>query len=87
MVAPTHASFLTADNTAPGNDYLTLTPNDSVLIPGRPRSFFVNVTGDVVLKSSNGNTETFTALPAGYILPVTAAYLMAATTATVKAIC
>ncbi len=89
MVTPVQAS-LTADNTAPGNDYVLLSPSDSVMIPTNlnayPRSFLITATGDVVLKSGNGNTLTFPAVPAGYIIPCSAAYLMAATTATVYAL-
>lgn len=83
MVTPITASFLTSDNTAPATDYLVLTPSDSTAIPGNVRAFYVNVTGDVVLKSANGNTVTFSALAAGYILPCSANYLASATTATV----
>jgi hypothetical protein len=47
------------------------------------KALYVVATGDVVVKNDAGTAVTFTAVPAGVVLPVAGEYLMAATSATV----
>ncbi len=46
-----------------------ITPSDTVPISPAIRGFYVGGTGDVVGTNSSGATVTFTAIPAGKIMP------------------
>jgi hypothetical protein len=55
----------------PNNSFRTVTPSDTYAIKGGPaRSLYVGGTGDVVAINENGVAVTFTAVPAGAVLPV-----------------
>lgn len=56
---------------APNNAFRAVTPSDTLPIKGGPaRSLYVGGTGDVVAINENGVAVTFTAVPAGAVLPV-----------------
>lgn len=68
---------------APTNVFAAITPNDSADLPTPARSIYVGGTGNVVVKNAAGASVTFTAVPAGTILPIATARVMATgTTAT-----
>lgn len=79
---------LQRDITAPAYGAFAVTPSDSTTFDGigsnetPPRSLYVGGTGNVVVTMFNGDTVTFSAVPAGSILPVCVKKVMAATTAT-----
>lgn len=70
-----------ADNTAPSNQCIAITPSDTVAFVGGPcRGIYVGVTGDITLIPAVGGAAVlFKAVPVG-ILPVMA--LRVNTTAT-----
>jgi len=57
-----------------------VTPDDSTVLIG-VRSVYVGVTGDVTCTDYSGDTVTFTAVPAGQILPISPVIINSATTA------
>lgn len=64
---------LHADNTAPAYSLLAVTPSDSVNFTKGPcRGLYVGVTGDVNIYMIDTTSVTFSAVPAGTILPVAA---------------
>lgn len=65
-------TFLSTDNAAPGVSCFAVTPSDTVNFTKIPRAFYVGTTGDVVLVNTDGTTVTWTAVPAGMIIPCTA---------------
>ncbi len=64
------------------SDCYAITKSDTVDLPDRFCGFYVGGAGDVVVYTASGKTVTFSNVPAGAILPVSARRLMAATTAT-----
>lgn len=62
------------------NDGATVLKSDSTVVAFD--AVYVGGTGDVVLKTYSGNTLTFSAVPAGSIIPLRCNRVMAATTAT-----
>lgn len=62
--------MFTADMAAPAEDWRNVTPSDTVNLPVGCRSVYVGGAGNIVLVSRGGNTVTFTAIPAGSVLPV-----------------
>lgn len=69
-------------NTAsPADQAAEITPSDSTVLAAT-RGIYVGVAGDVTVRMNEGkNVVTFTNVPAGSILPVSADRIMAATTA------
>lgn len=61
---------LDANQAAPGVFSFAVTPSDSVDFTVFVRSLYVGVSGNVVVVNYDGSTVTFTAVPAGSILPV-----------------
>lgn len=54
----------------PGDDAFAVTPSDSVDFTVAARALYVGVTGNVVVITKGGTAITFTAVPAGMILPI-----------------
>jgi len=57
---------------APANEGGAVTPSDTVDLPVLTRGIYVGGAGDVVVVFKNDATATFTAVPAGTLLPVAA---------------
>lgn len=73
------ADTITSPSLAP----FAVTPNDTTELATIPKGLWVGGTGDVRLKGVNGSAVTFTAVPAGHIIPVRASIVYATgTTAT-----
>lgn len=67
----------------PGFDAFAVTPNDGVDLASVTRGIYVGGTGDVSLVTLGGTTVTFSAVPAGTMLPIQATRIKATgTTAT-----
>lgn len=70
---------------APANNGFDVTPSDTTTFnhTNRPRGLYIGVTGDVAVEFEGGATATFTAVPAGTILPICPAKILSTgTTAT-----
>lgn len=65
----------------PATDFYAVTPADADLAVVT-RALYIGGLGDVVVQGLNGINTTFTAVPAGTILPVRARQVRAATSAT-----
>lgn len=65
----------------PATNFTLVTPSDTTVLQ-EFRGLYVGVTGDVVIKNRDGVAVTFTAVPAGSILPIQGTQVMAATGAT-----
>lgn len=59
-----------ADYTAPARRYFAITPHDSDNEANVFRGLYVGTTGDVVVVDEGDNATTFTAVPAGTVLPI-----------------
>lgn len=59
----------TADQAAPARKWVAVTKSDTVNFPRGVCAIYVGGTGDVVLVDEDGNAVTFSAVPAGTILP------------------
>jgi hypothetical protein len=57
---------------SPAEDGFAITPNNTTDLATSARSIYVGGAGDVVLDTVKGTTLTFSAVPAGFILPVRA---------------
>ena len=69
-----------ADFTAPAVGAAAVTPNDSVDLPRFPaRSLYIGGTGNLVVDTAEGQTVTFTAVPAG-VFPVSVRRVRATST-------
>lgn len=65
----------------PNDSFRAVTPSDTYPIKGGPaRALYVGVTGDVVAINENGVAVTFTAVPAGAVLPIVTARVNATNT-------
>lgn len=77
---------LNSDNTAPAYLFLAVTPSDTVgdnFAAGPCRGLYVGTTGNVEAVGLDGTAVVFTAVPAGWILPIAAIRVNASlTTAT-----
>lgn len=73
-----HSSGLSS----PATRHFTITPANSDLSI-RPRSLFVTVTGDVVVRDEGGTDITYAAVPAYTEIPIRAMQVRTGTTATV----
>jgi hypothetical protein len=55
----------------PNSSFRTVTPSDTYSIKGGPaRALYVGGAGDVAALNENGVAVTFTAVPAGAVLPI-----------------
>ena len=52
-----------------GEEWSTITPNDTTELSPRPRAIMVNVAGNLAMVDNKGNTVTF-AVAAGIIYPL-----------------
>lgn len=65
----------------PNSSFRTVTPSDTTAIKGGPaRALYVGGAGDVVAINENGAAVTFTAVPAGAVLPIATARVNATNT-------
>ncbi len=71
----------TADQTVSAYNAVALTESDSVDIP-TTRGVWVGGAGDLSVKMNGGNTVTFSAVPAGTLLPIQIIQFRTASTAT-----
>ena len=68
---------------APAGHAPLITPNDTTDLPYITRAIYVGGTGDVKLTTVGGETVTFASVPAGTVLPIRVARVLATgTTAT-----
>ena len=71
-----------AASTDPAQDAVAVSPNDTTRLNG-VRGLYIGGAGNVVVKMDRNTTAvTFTAVPVGTILPVSAVIVMTTTTAT-----
>lgn len=81
-------SALQKDITAPAYGAFAVTKSDTTTFDGvgsnetPPRSLYVGGAGDVAVTTFKGDIVTFSAVPAGTILPICVTKVMEATTAT-----
>ncbi len=54
----------------PAAHAVAVTPSDSTNLTVAAKALYVGVTGDVTVVTTNGDTTTFVAVPAGSVLPV-----------------
>jgi hypothetical protein len=72
-----------ADFSAPAVSAAAVTPNTTTDLPRSPaRSLYVGGAGNLVVDTAEGQTVTFTGVPAGFILPVSVRRVRATSTAT-----
>lgn len=79
-------SLNATEASSPSKHFYLAVENDSTDLPRLPKALYVNVTGDVVVHNVDGTSVTFTAVPAGTILPIRAKRLLTASTAVVIAL-
>lgn len=66
----------------PAVDFAAVTPSDSTVLSG-VRALYIGVAGNLAVRAvGSSTTVTFTAVPAGMLLPIAVDRVMAATTAT-----
>lgn len=58
------------DAAGPGEQFFAITPHDSTNFAYTVRGIYVGVAGNVVAVNEAGTAVTFTAVPAGTILPI-----------------
>jgi hypothetical protein len=63
--------------TSPIHDAAAVTPSDTAPLAETTRALYVGQSGDVALVTAGGQSVTFTAVPAGSILPLRAAKILA----------
>ncbi|MDE3028262.1 MAG: hypothetical protein KGH84_07675 [Paracoccaceae bacterium] len=63
--------------TSPIHDAIAVTPSDTASLTVTTRALYVGQSGDVALLTAGGQSVTFTAVPAGSILPLRAAKILA----------
>lgn len=68
-------------NAGPATQVASVTKSDVTEL-GSVRGLYIGGAGDVVVEDYMGNSATFSAVPAGTILPIQAVKVKAATTAT-----
>lgn len=69
------------DRSLIAGDCFAITKSDSTQLPERCCGLYIGTTGDVVVETESAKAVTFTAVPAGGILPIAARKVKAATTA------
>ena len=69
--------------TSPADDFVAVTKSDTANLPFRCRGIYVGGTGDVIVLAQDMVTSvTFTAVPAGTLLPIRTSRVMNGSTAT-----
>jgi hypothetical protein len=63
--------------TAPARDGLAVTPSDTTDFAILPRAIYVGVTGTIAATLAGGQSVTFQAVPAGSLLPIRMARILA----------
>lgn len=66
----------------PAVNAIAVTPLDATVLTPTVRALYVGGAGDVSVTMANGGLATFSAVPAGTILPIRVTKVMTATTAT-----
>jgi hypothetical protein len=64
------APYLTADATVSARRAAAVVTSDTALLPDPTRGLYVGGTGNVKVDMVSGGTVTFTAVPAGVLLPI-----------------
>lgn len=62
------AAYRSADSTAPAHGAVSVTPNNSTVIPVT-RALYIGTTGALAVRMADGMTITFTAVPVG-VFPI-----------------
>ena len=70
---------MTLRNDGLASDAVAVTPSDTSLTAFH--GLYVGTTGDVAIKGSSGTSVTFTAVPAGSIIPIVCRVMSTGTTA------
>ena len=78
-MADQHSSFVEG-LTSPADNAAAVTPNDSTDLAFTSRALYVGGAGNIVVTMAGGGDVTFTAVPAGSILPVRVARVKATST-------
>lgn len=65
----------------PASHGFAITPNDTVDLEEVTRAIYVGTAGNIVMRLQSGAEVTFTAVPAGTVLPARAVRIRTATTA------
>ena len=74
---------LKAENTAPAEGAISVTPNDSNDLTYLARSLFVGTSGNIVVNMADGSSVTFANVQSGQFLPIRVKRILATgTTAT-----
>jgi len=68
-MADQHSSFVEG-LTSPADNAAAVTPNDSTDLAFTSRALYVGGAGNIVVTMAGGGDVTFTAVPAGSILPI-----------------
>ncbi|MHC0055454.1 spike base protein, RCAP_Rcc01079 family [Actibacterium sp. D379-3] len=63
--------------TAPVRDAAAVTPSDAAALPVLSRALYVGAGGDLAVVTAGGQSVVFTGVPAGSLLPVRAARVLA----------
>jgi hypothetical protein len=71
-------------STSPALQYQAVTPGTRLGAPCR--SLYIGGTGDVVVSSADGTSVTFSAVPAGVILPIVTFMVVSATATNIVAL-
>lgn len=66
--------------TSPARDAAAVTPSDATDLAVLPRAIYVGQAGNLALIMAGGQTVTFQAVPAGTLLPIRAARILATET-------
>lgn len=62
--------MLSSNDTAPGRQWVAITPSDATILPVTLRAIYVGGDGNLALEDHDGNVEVFTGLTAGSLLPL-----------------
>jgi hypothetical protein len=76
-------SLNASEATSPSKHFVNVTPSDTVDLARLPKGLYISGAGNVVCQNIDGTSATFTAVPAGTVLPIRAKRVLATgTTAT-----
>lgn len=73
-------TYLSADQTAPSDSYVAVTPSDSTNLTQVTRAIYVGTGGNLVAVTEGGQAITFANVAAGSILPIRAKRINATNT-------